>query len=300
MNAIEIFAAEDQAIQPEASMLFTADQPLFDYETHTFGRMHQIFRGPMPDLTRPYIAYLGSSATFGRFTDRPFATLTAEALGLTAVNFGTEGAGPGYFLEDADILPVANGARACVIELMGARALSNRMYTVRPRRNERMARPAQLLRGLYPEVDFRQFAKVANMLTYLKALDAARFRLVENEIRSAWSARMAALLAALEVPTILLWISPRSPAERPGRGDVTWRYPHFVDDELLASSTPGAAGLVECIGEQGLPQDLTKDGQPVLFRPTGEPILANERLPSPALHARAAELLTPLLADLIA
>ena len=73
------------------------DDPLFDYKMYRFGRSRQIFRGPQPDLRGHYIAAIGGSYTFGRFSDMPFPALLGEELGLTSLNLGADGAGPGFF-----------------------------------------------------------------------------------------------------------------------------------------------------------------------------------------------------------
>ncbi|MEM9357162.1 MAG: DUF6473 family protein [Pseudomonadota bacterium] len=150
-----------------------------------------------------------------------------------------------------------------------------------------------------PEVGFRQFSHVAGMLSALKALDAERLRLVEREIRTAWVARMSRLMDEIHVPIILLWIATRRPEDRPGRAEDPWRYPHFIDRDLLEAVVPKAAALIECTADDGLPQDLTRGGRPVLFQPTGTPILANGDLPSPLVHRRAADSLVSVIRHVI-
>ncbi|MEM7670515.1 MAG: DUF6473 family protein [Pseudomonadota bacterium] len=273
--------------------LFKTDDPLFDYDPYSFGRSQQIFRGPVPDLRHPYMVCLGSAHTFGRFASLPFPQLVERGLNRPVVNFGTEGAGPGLFLNDPDIIHVANGAEICVIEVMSARAISNRMYTVRARRNERLMRTSELLRGLYPDVDFGQFAGVKGMLRAIERADPDRFRLVHNEIRNAWIARMQSLLNEIERPTLLFWFAEDAPPER---DEVTTangggKHPPFVDGDMIDAVRSDANGYVECCGNAGLPQDLTRDGQVMLFQPTGRPIERNTNLPSPEMHAEAADAL---------
>lgn len=281
--------------------IFKTDDPLFDYDTYLFGRTHQVYRGPMPDLRNPYIVCLGSSHTFGRFTNHPFPTMVEQDMGRTVVNFGTDGVGPGFFLSDPDIMHVVNGAKLCIIEVMSARPLSNRMYTVRQRRNERLAKPASLLRGLYPDVDFRQFAAVKGMLRHLQETDPDRFRLLENEMQNAWIGRMQSLLNEITVPKILFWFGAREPDDTPSaeEGPDAWIYPHFVDGAMIDTVHSFADRYVECISRAGLPQDLTRDGDPVLFRPTGRAITRNTDLPSPEMHMLAADELRPAVSRLI-
>lgn len=284
-----------------AMSIFKTDDPLFDYDTYLFGRTHQVFRGPMPDLRHPYIVCLGSSHTFGRFTNYPFSSMVEQDVGKPVINFGTEGVGPGFFISDPDILHVANGAKLVIIEAMSARPLSNRMYMVRARRNERLAKPSSLLRGLYPDVDFRQFSGVAGMLDVLYETDPERFRLLENEMQNAWIGRMQSLLNEIVVPKILFWFAEREPDQTPGRDapPKAWGYPHFVDGAMIDSVRMMTDRYVECISSEGLPQDLTQSGKPVLFQPTGRAITTNRALPSPEMHLLAADELRPAISRLL-
>ncbi|MBY8977577.1 hypothetical protein KHP62_17315 [Rhodobacteraceae bacterium NNCM2] len=273
--------------------LFKTDDPLFDYDPYSFGRTRSQFRGPMPDLRAPYLVCLGSTHTFGRFVSEPYPSQIEGAFGRPVVNFGTEGAGPGMFLADADILHVANAADICIIEVMSARAISNRMYTVRPRRNERLMKVSDLLLGLYPEVDFGEFSGVKGMLKRLEEVDPNRFRLVHNEIRNAWIGRMQRLMNEIDRPKILLWFADHAPPER-DEVQITHgggRHPAFVDGAMIDAVEGNRDAYVECASNIGLPQDLTRDGQPVLFQPTGRAIARNTKLPSPQMHDRAAEAL---------
>lgn len=281
--------------------IFKTDDPMFDYDTYVFGRTHQVFRGPMPDLRRPYIVSIGAAHTFGRFTNHPFPSLVEQDMGCPVVNFGADGMGPEFFLNDPDILHVINGARLCIVEVMSARAMSNRMYTVHRRRNERFVQPSGLLRGLYPDVDFREFAVVQGMLRRLNAIAPDRFRLLQNEIQNAWIARVQSLLNAIEVPKILFWFAGREPDDKPpiDSNQMRWKYPQFVDGPMIDTVMSFADRYVESISTVGLPQDLTQAGKPVLFQPAGEPITRNIDLPSPEMHLQAADDLRPAITRLL-
>jgi len=277
------------------------DQPMrsssqFDYQLYRFGRSQQLFRGPAPDRAGGYVACLGGAATFGRFTRRPFPTLLAEGLDVPVVNLGAEGAGPGFFLRDSEVLEVAARARACVVQVMGAPEMSNRLYTVRPRRNQRLFAVSDLLCQIYPEVRFDQFVRVDRMLDHLAMLDGKRFTMIATEIRNAWIGRMTTLLSSIETDVMLFWFSQRRPedaalTDRPSRSIA----PSMVDRDMVDAVADAAHGYVECISSAGLPQDLTEGGRPVYFRPKGDPIVENRTLPSPEMHVQAAELLLPVV-----
>lgn len=281
--------------------IFPGDAAVFDYRTFRLGRGRQHFRGPKPDLQRPYVAVLGSGPSFGRFVAEPYPLLLQRALQLPVLNLGADQAGPGFFLQDPDLMRVASRAKVCIVQAMSARALSNRLYTVRPRRNMRLHAVSPLLRGLYPEVDFDGFAMVRPLLAALMDRDGDRLAIVETELRNAWVGRMQTLLAAIEAPTVLFWFSERAPDDlRPMDSEAgLMKYPHYVDRAMLDAVRSGAADTLECVTGAGLPQDLTEAGEPRLFTPTGRPILRNDTLPSPEMHAAAAAALAPAVSALL-
>lgn len=271
------------------------DDPLFDYNVYRFGRSRQLFRGPQPDLRGRYISFIGGSGTFGRYTDDPYPNLICDQVGLTCANMGADGAGPGFFLSDPEVLSVASDAHLTVVQIMCATANSNRMYLVRPRRNVRLQAVSDLLSGIYPEVDFSSFSFVRAMLKHLYMLDETRFRLVVNELRNAWIGRMQSLLSSIETKTLLFWMSERNPDDETSpSGDPTdMKYPMFVDQAMIDAIRPAADGYAECITNVGLPQDLKRDGKSILFKPSGAPIDTNIEYPSPEMHAAATAALMP-------
>ena len=277
------------------------DDPLFDYKAYRFGRTRQVFRGPQPDLRGAYLSFLGASHTFGRYTDLPFPTLIGEELGMVSLNLGTDGAGPGFFLGDPEVRQAASESSVCVVQVMSASSISNRMFSVRPRRNVRLHDVSELLRGIFPEVDFDRFAFVKPMLKQLHGIDPDRFKLVVNEMKNAWIGRTQTLLSSISAPKILFWFSQRAPNEssddqddRSGSG-----YPAFVDEAMIDTVKTSADSYVPCITSVGLPQDLTVDGRTVLYQPSGKPIDVNREFPSPEMHAAAAQSLLPAIRQLL-
>ena len=276
------------------------DDPLFDYQAYRFGRSRQIFRGPQPNLRGAYLAFLGASHTFGRYADQPFPVLLGDTLAIPSLNLGTDGAGPGFFLSDPEVKQAASEAAVCVVQVMSASFVSNRMYTVRPRRNVRLQAVSDLLYGIFPEVDFARFSFVRPMLTHLEEVDPNRFKLVVNEIKNAWIGRTHTLLTSLHAKTVLFWFSQRSPdGPPPDAGAAGTDYPAYVDQAMVDTVAEVADGYVECVTDVGLPQDLTVDGRTVLYRPSGAPIDQNREFPSPEMHAAAAEALMPELRRLL-
>lgn len=197
-------------------------------ELYRYGRSKQVFRGPKPDLKQPYFSFIGGSEPFGKFVLEPYPKLVQNRIGQTCVNFGTPGAGPGFFLKDPVVLEACSASKACVVQVMGAAALSNRMYNVFPRRNMRMRGVSNVLRSLYPQVDFTAFRYVSAMLATLRREDSEAYQVVLAEQRSAWLARMFELLQDIETSTILLWIRP----------DTRAHADNTVTQEMVDALTP--------------------------------------------------------------
>lgn len=75
-----------------------------EVDLYRFGRSNQVFRGPKPSLKKPYVAFIGGSEPFGKFVSVPFPKQVQRNISQTCVNWGTPGAGPGFFLKDPIIL----------------------------------------------------------------------------------------------------------------------------------------------------------------------------------------------------
>ncbi|MEL7462715.1 MAG: DUF6473 family protein [Pseudomonadota bacterium] len=271
------------------------DAAFINYHVYRWGRLNQIYRGPEPDLTQPYIACLGAAQTFGRYVRRPFPDLMAKALGHRVANFGTGGAGPGFFLRDSKVMEAANDAALCVVQVMSARSLSNRLFKVKVRRNAQVKAVSSALEDLFPTVKFDQFTYAHNMLNEMAQTDANRFAEVERELKTAWIARTRTLLESIEAPTILLWFSERAPESRKTHreGRAMLKYPHFVDRDMIEQVAHFADDYVECATDVGMPQSLLVDNAPVLKTPKGDPVTENRYYPSPEMHEAAAAALTP-------
>ena len=179
-----------------------------EIDLYRFGRSQQVFRGPKPSLRNPYVTFIGGSETFGKFVTAPFPKLIQKSVRKTCVNWGTPGAGPGFFLKDPILLDACSSADACVIQVMDAVPMSNRMYSVFPRRNQRLRSVSEALKSLYPQIDFTQFKYVSAMIRKLKVEDESSWKVVEAELKSAWMARMLELLEDIDSKKVLLWLKP--------------------------------------------------------------------------------------------
>lgn len=278
------------------------DQALINYDVYQWGRLNQIYRGPPINLDQPYVACLGAAQTFGRYAEQPFPALLGKAMNMPCANFGTGGAGPGFFLRDSMVLEAASNAEVCVIQVMSARSLSNRMFQVKPKRNAQIKAVSKALSDLFPHMDFETFTYAHNMLNQISADDPDKFLEVEQELKSAWVARTRMMLDAIHTRKILLWFSERHPDEtmrhRPNKEML--KYPHYVDQPMIDQIAGSVDEVVYCITSDGLPQSLLVEGEPVLQTPFGMPIRENRYYPSPQMHEKAASMLAAPIARLLA
>ncbi|SFR56983.1 hypothetical protein SAMN04488005_2978 [Yoonia tamlensis] len=173
----------------------------------TYGQSKVVFRGPRKSLDQPYMAFVGSTETYGKFIQEPFASLVEQELHQTCVNFGCVNGGIDAFVNDDSVLDICRGAEMTVLQIMGANNLSNRFYSVHPRRNDRFVDASSVLQAIYEDVDFSEFSFTRHMLGALHDKSPRRFEIVVNELRQAWSARMKTLLDKLGSRVVLLWFS---------------------------------------------------------------------------------------------
>lgn len=237
-----------------------------------YGACRMPFRGPGVSLDGPYTAVLGGSEVYGKYVAEPFVVLLARRTGRRVVNLGVMNGGVDVFAGDEALLAVAAGAEAVVIQALGALNLSNRFYTVHPRRNDRFLRQSAALAALYPEVDFSDFAFTGHMAVTLRALCATRFEEVADELRAAWVARMRQVTAALPGRRIVLDIrmaQGRGLGPEPFlvTGDMLGRLRESVDEVVTCDVTP----LMTPVGQCGR-----------VFAPAERD--AALRLPPPAAH----------------
>ncbi len=275
------------------------DRAFIDYQVYKWGQLDQIYRGPQPDLSRPYVACIGAAQTFGRYAKRPFPAILGDKLGMTVANLGTGGAGPGFFLRDPVALEAASGAEVCVVQVMSARSISNRLFKVKPKRNARIMAVSKALEDLFPHVDFDTFTYAHNMLNQISEADPEQFVEVEAELKKAWVARTRSLLQAITTRKVLFWFSERTPDDttQHREGQMMLKYPQFITQAMIDAVRPDVDEVVYCSGGEGLPQSLLVDGKPVLQTPFGIPVTENRYYPSPEMHVRAAEKLhQPIMA----
>lgn len=217
---------------------------VLNYQMCRYGTSKHLFRGPRKKLTVPYVAAFGGTETFGTYVEHPYPELLQLGLGTQVVNFGCQNAGVDAFLHDHGLLMLGHRARVVVLQVPGAHNMSNRFYSVHPRRNDRFLRSSNLLKELYSEVDFTRFGFTQHLLTALHAVSADRFTPVVDELRTAWVARMKLLIAKLDCDIVLLWLADHGIDDGATQG-VTGSDPLFVDREMMQAIAPFVSETVE-------------------------------------------------------
>lgn len=214
----------------------------FDYGWCRHGRSRVAFRGPPVTTGHGAVAVIGGNAAFGKGVAAPYPSALGDLLGLPAINLGIANAGPDVFLGDAGLGELVADADLCVVEVLGAVNLSNRYYTVHPRRNDRFLAASPLLHALFPRVDFTEFNFTRHMLSTLADRDPAAFAEVADHLRTTWETRMVDLLGRCGGRRVLLHL--RAPSDA---GATTCRLgiePLLVDAAMVARIARHADRLV--------------------------------------------------------
>jgi Domain of unknown function (DUF6473) len=260
-----------------------------DYSVCRYGNSKVQFRGPRCDLSGDYIAFIGGTETFGKFVPDPYPALVRGRLDMPTANLGCVNAGIDVFLNEPAIADVAAGAKVTVLQILGAQNLSNRYYTVHPRRNDRFVHAAPGLKALYRDIDFTEFHFTRHLLGALAHKSPDRFALIADELRTAWLSRMKLLLARLSSQTLLLWVANHPPPNRSGNG-ISHNDPVLVDTEMLDAIRPYATNYLQVIGS---PMAQLNGLRGLAFNEFDRPAAAE--VLGPAVHHEVAQSLAPVL-----
>ncbi|MBP9181942.1 MAG: hypothetical protein KBF78_02320 [Fuscovulum sp.] len=264
-----------------------------DYFPCHYGASRLTFRGPRRDLTGEYLVALGGTETYGRFIIAPFPALVEENLGIPMANLGSQNAGPDLYLADRATLDVAAEAHLAVVQLTGAQNMTNRYYTVHPRRNDRFIAASPLLRSMYREVDFTEIHFTRHLVSVLASKGPDRFAPIAEELRALWVQRMKAVLSRLPQRRVLLWMADQAPPAA-GQGAIEGPQPWLVDRGMIEALRPLASAVVEAV------TSLTARAEglgSMRFSPAEE--AAAQGLPGSAAHHEAALALLPVIERLL-
>jgi hypothetical protein len=206
--------------------------------------------------------------------------LLAKWIDLPVANFGVAQAGLSLFSEEPWLLDACSRAEVTVIQVLGAQNMSNRLYSVHSRRNDRFLSVSPALRDMFPDVDFSGINFTGHLLATLATQSRASFQVLVDELKWAWVQRMRRVLDLIQGDIILLWMSERCPDR--GGNCHDQEEPHYVDRQMLNAVADKVAGIVEVVAERNQPK---LDG--MIFG-EGEADAAM-RLPGPIAHLQAAE-----------
>lgn len=215
-----------------------------DYYPCRYGKSKLLFRGPRKRLEKPYVAIIGGTETYGKFVENPFPNVLENSLGQPVVNLGCINAGIDAFSNDDAILGICSDAAVTVVQIPGAQNMSNRYYSVHPRRNDRFLKASRLLATIYSDVDFTEFHFTRHLLTELFEKSPEKFELVRQELKDAWVGRMIAMLNKIGGKIVLLWMADHAPGENPTNQPLG-HDPMFVDRAMLEAISVRTLDLVE-------------------------------------------------------
>jgi len=215
------------------------------YPCH-YGKSKLAFRGPKRNIGQGYCAAIGGTETFGKFVEEPYPALLEKMCGRKVVNLGCMHAGADIFSGDPAVMEICRNADMTVMQLTGVPNMSNRFYAVHPRRNDRFIGATPLMNSIFQDLDFSDVHYTGHLLGMIKAASAARFDLVKKELQAEWVRKMKTLLARIDGPAILLWLSDRSPEDRKV-GASRLREPMLLNRDMIDQLTGEQTDLVEII-----------------------------------------------------
>lgn len=262
-----------------------------DYRPCRYGASRQVFRGPEKALDVPYVAFLGGTETYGRFIEVPFSELIERQSGHRTVNLGCVNAGVDVYARDPELLDIASRARLTVIQIMGAQNLSNRFYTVHPRRNDRFIRPSEMMRAAFPNIDFTEFAFTRHLLQSLSRQCPKQFDLIVDELKTAWLARMKLVIEQIRGPIALLWIGNTAPCRSANRLVEDRSNPCFIDRYMIDELRPLVDDCIEVVASAAARAAGTAG---MVFSELEAPVAAESV--GVMVHQQAAEALAPVVA----
>lgn len=264
------------------------------YSPCRYGGSRMLFRGPRKRLDLPYLAFIGGTETYGKFIEKPFPSLVEKAMRQTCVNFGCVNGGIDAFVNDPTVMGICAEADLTVVQIMGANYLSNRFYSVHPRRNDRFLRASTVLQAIYQDVDFSEFSFTRHMLGTLHTKSVERFDTVVSELREAWLARMRNMLGQIGNRVILLWFSEdlltdEHWADRPGQLQVD---PLFITASMIDELLP----LVKDVVVANPTERAVSQGSRGMYFPASQAKAASEML-GVDCHVEACAALIPKIRD---
>lgn len=287
------------------------DYEVIDYNLEAVPNTELLVRGPIPDLDRPYFTAIGAAQTFGCFSEKPYPTLISEELGIPCLNLGFGGVGPEFFLKQDALIKVINNSKFCIVQIMSGRSVSNsKIISLGSEygfdRSDGVRKSTHKIyqhhiSSVYPFYNTRLGRKVERITAKIASLlDREGFsdRLVD-ETRDRWVNDYIHLSYLINVPTLLFWFSVRRPdyrIKRTNHDALFGDFPQLVNKQMIDSIKQYYGPYVECITNEGLPQQLANrfTGKAAICKRendrqelAGTQFSTNYYYPSPEMHASA-------------
>ena len=259
------------------------------YDLCNYAGTRLTFRGPPKRFDLPYVAVLGGTETFGPYVQDPYPTLLEDRLAQPVVNLGVRQAGVSLFTSEQWLLDRASRADVAVLQVLGASNMSNRLYSVHSRRNDRFLAVSSALREIFPDVDFTEFSFTRHLLQSLADRSKPAFEAMVAELRWAWVQRMHRILSCIDGKVILLWMSDRHPDD-----PSIWPNgpaPLFVTKAMLDGLAGEVAAIVEVVA--GTEVDRL-EGKQFAVRERQAALAA----PGPLQHVKVAEKLSVTIGEI--
>ncbi len=256
-----------------------------DYRICRYGSSRMLYRGPKRRLTEDYVAFIGGTETYGKFVATPYPAMMQDELGKTCVNLGCNNGGLDAILQDDSLLSICNRADITVLQVMGATDLSNRFYTVHPRRNDRFIQASPLMERLFPELDFMEFNFTKHLLVRAKQRQSDRYDLMVKSLQETWVMRMRQLIDRLNGRVVLLWMADHLPPDT--AIDVN---PHLVTKRMIDMVKSRSLGCVSV----GYSEEARAMGTDGMYFLDYEQAAASQML-GPLAHYEVSKALGPIL-----
>jgi hypothetical protein len=293
------------------------DRDIVDYQQFLVPGCDVKFRGPGFDPfavpSGSYFTCLGAAQTYGCYYEHPFPALLANRIGLSSLNLGVGGAGPGFYLQYPALIDTMNRGSFVILQCMAARHETNSRFEadgyvefVRDRVSGDRVDSGTAWRRIIDE----EFEKAADYVA---------------QSRASWLDTTRKLLDAITVPVVFFWFSRREPdytidwqeiaeqRERRLRGEYTGHFidglsgdfPHYVDGPSARAAAALCEAEAKCLSQRGM-------SAAIINRWTGEPLDPakyeglgpeyqalrtgrNDYYPSAQMHEDATDALEPVV-----
>lgn len=298
-----------RTVQPPPRFItkyFAPDAPAFVYPRSQPPGSRIELRNPPEAYEQPgpYVACVGSAATFGRLVERPFCALLAERLGLPVLNLGFGGARPEVFTEDESLARLIRNAACVVVEAMSARGYATDLFTPLHGYTNMGHATADLADAdsVPAAVEFVDIAYTR----FIRAGDSAGLAAARMVCRAAYVSGMKRLAELAEDRGVLFYFSQRFPDFTPPpepRSFAEWSggFPHYVDRRVLEVLAPRFRGVVTVVSSAGIPETIRdrETGEPLPIFPDTPHPEQNTYYPSSDMHLAAADALEPVVRGIV-